>query len=355
MSHTQVMAITRGQWASRTPDDHWQGHTVRCAVQAEVPAGWQSFQGGEAEALQARLENAVAPMHGRLSNEVAGAHGPLALLEWLHDRLADQGVPNLRRVAVEMSPDQGADSNAHREVFAWRRYRLRCAHFLPHVPIGHKCGRLHGHDFEVVVHAKAQSGRDAYADIDEAWAPLHFKLNYQKLNDIEGLQNPTSEVLSSWIWDALQGSLDGLAWVTVFETASCGANFNGHEHRIWKELSFDSATQFRSAPPAHPASRVHGHTYQLRLHLKGPLDEVLGWTVDFGDVKKQFAAQFAALDHQPLHELCPEGDGGVMFWVQRIASEALSVLPQLERVTLLEGPFVGANWSRDGDFLPLPL
>jgi hypothetical protein len=53
--------------------------------------------------------------------------------------------------------------------------------------------------------------------------------------------------------------------------------------------------------------------------------------------------------------LCPEGDGGVMFWVQRIASEALSVLPQLERVTLLEGPFVGANWSRDGDFLPLPL
>ena len=355
MSMTQAMAITRGQWASQTSDGQWQGHAVRCAVQAEIPVGWASFPGGEIEALQLQLENAVSPLHGRVSNEVIGDTGPIALLSWLHGKLADQRVPNIRRVAIEMSPDQGADSNGQGDFFAWRRYRLRCAHFLPHVPLGHKCGRLHGHDFEVVVHAKAPAGVDPFARIDEAWAPLHFKLNYQKLNDIEGLRNPTSEVLSGWIWRELQNVLDGLAWVTVFETASCGANFDGQTHRIWKELSFDSATQLTRAPSTHPASRVHGHTYNLRLHLKGPLDEVMGWTIDFGDVKKQFASQFAALDHQPLHELCPEGDGGAMFWVQKIASEALATLTPLERVTLLEGPSGGALWSIDEDFLPLPL
>lgn len=354
MSHIHALAMTRGQWASRLPEGIWQGHAVRCAVQADLPVGWHSFPGGEVEALHTQLESAVAPLHGQLTNEVIGHTGPTALLRWVHDQLNAQ-VPNIQRVAIEMSPEHGADGNARGEIFAWRRYRLRCAHYLPHVPLGHKCGRLHGHDFEVVVHTRVEAGVDAYARLDAAWAPLHFKLNYQRLNDIEGLGNPTSEVLSSWIWQALAGSLEGLSWVTVFETASCGANYDGVSHRIWKELSFDSATQLTRAPLTHPASRVHGHTYQLRLHLKGDLDQVMGWTIDFGDVKKQFAAQFAALDHQPLHDIFPEGDGGAVCWVRRIAEEATDALTHLERVTLLEGPTGGAHWSVSGDFLPLPL
>ena len=63
-----------------------------------------------------------------------------------------------------------------------------------------------------------------YDHLDEVWAPLHFELNYRCLNDIAGLQNPTSENISAWLWDRLKPVLPELSWVTVYETGSSGAN-----------------------------------------------------------------------------------------------------------------------------------
>ena len=355
MSSVHTIAMCEGQWAQRTASGDWRGYAARCGVLAPVSDGLAPFAGAEFELLEQRLAACIAPVHGRLMDEVTGAHDEIGLVRWLREGWDQRGEPAVQRLAVSLTRDRGADMNAAGEVFAWRRYRLRCAHFLPHVPMGHKCGRLHGHDFEVIVHTRVQTGEDGFSKLDEAWAPLHFALNYRKLNEIKGLENPTSENMSAWIWAQLGGALPGLAWVTVFETQSCGANFDGRNYRIWKEFTFDSATQWLRAPAEHPAARVHGHTYTLRLHLKGPIDELLGWTQDFGDVKRAFAPQFDQLDHQPLHELAPELDGGSKAWAAHIALRAHATIPALERVTLLEGPNGGAMWLSQDEFLPLPL
>src|SRR5262249_20638156 len=189
----------------------------------------------------------------------------------------------------------------------WRRYVFQSAHRLPNVPPGHKCGRMHGHGFEVILHANQDLGaRDLGVDydyLDELWASIHAEFDQRCLNDIPGLENPTSELISSWIWRRLKPQLPELSWVTVYETAWCGAHFDGNRYRIWKELTLDSSVRLERAPEDDPRRCVHGHTYLLRLHLDAPLDEVLGWTIDFGDVKEVFTPVFQQIDHQPLYEL----------------------------------------------------
>jgi 6-pyruvoyltetrahydropterin/6-carboxytetrahydropterin synthase len=204
---------------------------------------------------------------------------------------------------------------------------------------------MHGHGFEVVLHADASmAGARAlnHDDIDTAWAPLQALLDHACLNDLPGLANPTSEVLSGWIWARLQPQLPALSSVTVYETASCGAIFDGQRYRVWKELTLDSAVQVRRAPESSALRRLHGHTYTLRLHLTAPLDDVLGWTIDFGDVKSLFEPIFLQLDHQPLHEIADLADGDSASVARWIFERARGQLPQLDRVDLLETEGCGA-------------
>lgn len=212
---------------------------------------------------------------------------------------------------------------------------------------------MHGHGFEVILHANADLGeRDLaidYDHLDEVWAPLHFELNYRCLNDIAGLQNPTSENISAWLWARLKPALPELSWVTVYETGSSGANFNGQSYRIWKEMTLDSAVRMRHAPGGHPLAGIHGHTFTLRLHLAAPLDQVMGWTVDFGDVKTLFNPIFKRLDHHPLFDNANlqglhDGDAAsIAAWVLR---EGGGALPQIDRVDVYETRGSGAIVSR---------
>jgi 6-pyruvoyltetrahydropterin/6-carboxytetrahydropterin synthase len=213
---------------------------------------------------------------------------------------------------------------------------------------------MHGHGFEAVVHANRDLGGGP-SDIDDdrldaVWTPLRQRLDHACLNDIAGLQNPTSELLSSWLWEQMKPQLPELSWITVYETGSCGANFDGQRYRIWKDLNLDSSLQLRRAPDASPLRRIHGHTYTLRLHLCAPLDQVMGWTVDFGDVKEIFNPIFEALDHQPLHEIADLADcdsASIAAWV---LDRARDRLPQLDRVDLYEtrgcGAIVSAGYAK---------
>ena len=96
------------------------------------------------------------------------------------------------------------------EIF--KEFTFEAAHRLPNVAPGHKCARLHGHSFQVSVHltgpVDAHQGwvRD-FNDISGAMAPLLGMLDHYYLNEIDGLDNPTSEVIAAWIWDRLQPSL----------------------------------------------------------------------------------------------------------------------------------------------------
>ena len=161
--------------------------------------------------------------------------------------------------------------------------------------------------------------------------------------------------LSSWFWQQLKPALPELSWITVYETGSCGANFDGTQYRIWKDFSLDSALQLKHAPQGSALRRVHGHTYTLRLHLCAPLDALLGWTLDFGDVKALFDPIFKALDHHPLHERADLADCDTATLAQWILQTARTQLPALDRVDLYETRGCGATAlaATQGPALPL--
>jgi 6-pyruvoyltetrahydropterin/6-carboxytetrahydropterin synthase len=111
------------------------------------------------------------------------------------------------------------------EVF--REYTFEAAHRLTALPEGHKCGRLHGHSFVVQLHCRgpmdeAKGWLVDFYDIDKAFAPCFERLDHHYLNEIEGLENPTSEIIARWIWDRVKPSLPQLARVVVKETCDSG-------------------------------------------------------------------------------------------------------------------------------------
>ena len=332
------------------------GHSFLATVRCALPSGWARFPGGEVDRLRSDLETAIAQLDYRLLNEQVQQPTDENLARWVRDHL---DVPGVEQIGIQSTAHEGVDLDLAGHAHVWRRYIFQSAHRLPNVPMGHKCGRMHGHGFEVIVHANQDvGGRDLSIDydrLDEVWAPLHQQLNFACLNDLQGLHNPTSEMLSSWFWERIKTELPELSWITVFETGSCGANFDGKNYRIWKDLTLDSALQLKRAPDGSALRRIHGHTYTLRLHLSAPLDQVMGWTVDFGDVKEIFNPIFKALDHQPLHEIAELADCDTASIAEWILKTARAQLPQLDRVDLFETRGCGAIVSTDGQGPALPV
>jgi 6-pyruvoyltetrahydropterin/6-carboxytetrahydropterin synthase len=116
------------------------------------------------------------------------------------------------------------------EIF--REFTFEAAHELPHVPEGHKCRRLHGHSYRLVVAVEGDIEPESgwvmdFGEIKEQVAPVTSELDHHYLNKIDGLENPTSETLSRWIWDRLSPVLPGLSSVTVRETAATGCVYRG--------------------------------------------------------------------------------------------------------------------------------
>jgi len=330
------------------PCRNLHGHSFQATVFAELPSNWLPYAGAGVTVLRRRMEEVLSELTYANLNKIIDQPTDENIARWIKQRL---GVPGIDRIAIQSTPHQGVDLDRDGIAHVWRRYRFQSAHRLPHVPMGHKCGRMHGHGFEAIVHANQDLGSRPlsidYDHLDSVWAPLHGELNYRCLNEIEGLSNPTSEVISSWLWGRIQPALPELSWITVFETGSCGANFDGKNYRIWKEFTLDSAVQIKGAPAGTAESRIHGHTFTLRLHLSAPLDTVLGWTIDFGDVKSVFDPIFKALDHQPLHEIAALVDSDTTSIAQWIFKTTKEQLPQLVRVDLYETPGCGAIVAQD--------
>jgi 6-pyruvoyltetrahydropterin/6-carboxytetrahydropterin synthase len=113
-----------------------------------------------------------------------------------------------------------------------KEFRFESAHRLPNVPAGHKCARLHGHSFvcEVTVRGAVnpQTGWFIdYGDIAAAYEPLRLQLDHYYLNEIDGLENATSENLARWIWERLEGRLPGLYRITIRETCTTRCDYYG--------------------------------------------------------------------------------------------------------------------------------
>ena len=118
----------------------------------------------------------------------------------------------------------------------YKQFTFEAAHRLPNVPDGHKCARLHGHSFRCTIHVKGDVGQDSgwimdYADISQAYKAVHQQLDHYYLNEIEGLENPTSEVIAKWIWRKLEQLLPGLSKLEINETCNSGCIYDGSDEQ----------------------------------------------------------------------------------------------------------------------------
>jgi len=134
--------------------------------------------------------------------------------------------------AVQARRGGGIEGMRSMEIF--REFGFEAAHRLPNVPEGHKCARLHGHSFRVAVHVRGDVDPRLgwvmdFAEIKAACKPLIARLDHYYLNEIEGLENPTSEVLARWIWARLKPSLPALSRIVVRETCTSGCSYSGED------------------------------------------------------------------------------------------------------------------------------
>ena len=115
----------------------------------------------------------------------------------------------------------------------FKEFRFEAAHKIPNVPSEHKCARLHGHSFKVRITVTGEVDEKSgwvmdFADIKTSVRPILKQLDHYYLNEIRGLENPTSENIARWIWNKLIGSLPQLYEVEIHETCTSGCIYNGH-------------------------------------------------------------------------------------------------------------------------------
>jgi 6-pyruvoyltetrahydropterin/6-carboxytetrahydropterin synthase len=116
------------------------------------------------------------------------------------------------------------------EIF--KEFTIEAAHWLPHVPEGHKCRRMHGHSFRIQVCVEGPVEGHLgwvmdFADIKAAFEAIEDQIDHRCLNDVDGLENPTSENLARWIWARLRVALPNLSKVVVRETCTSGCVYQG--------------------------------------------------------------------------------------------------------------------------------
>jgi len=113
-----------------------------------------------------------------------------------------------------------------------KTFQFEAAHLLPTLPPSHKCRRLHGHSFEAELVVAGECDPKLgwlmdYADISDAFKPVWGQLDHRYLNEIPGLENPTSENIAVWIWERVKPTLPLLIEVVVAETCTARCVYRG--------------------------------------------------------------------------------------------------------------------------------
>jgi 6-pyruvoyltetrahydropterin/6-carboxytetrahydropterin synthase len=114
----------------------------------------------------------------------------------------------------------------------YKRFSIEAAHWLPRVPEGHKCGRLHGHSFHIEIHVEGPVDAELgwvedFATVKTAFKGVEDRIDHRCLNEVAGLENPTSENLARWLWRELKPSLPQLSSIVVEETCTSGCVYRG--------------------------------------------------------------------------------------------------------------------------------
>src|ERR1700674_4092104 len=102
---------------------------------------------------------------------------------------------------------------------------MRCEPAIE-VPAGHKCGKMHGHRYEIRLEITGLVGATGwivdFADVKQITDPVVMRLDHATLKEIEGLENPTCELIAVWLADNLTPQFPGLSRIEVRETSRAG-------------------------------------------------------------------------------------------------------------------------------------
>lgn len=114
----------------------------------------------------------------------------------------------------------------------YKQFTFDSAHFLPGVPEGHKCRNLHGHTYSFTVFIEGNLEEEQgwvidYAELKKNIQPVIDLVDHQLLNNIPGLENPTSELISIWLWDKIKSIIPGLSKIELKETPTSGVIYEG--------------------------------------------------------------------------------------------------------------------------------
>ena len=200
--------------------------------------------------LQSQLDHS-------LLNDIIDHPSDVNIVNYIYDKLNSLDIQS---VVLTSAYDRGVYRDRH-NLSAWQTYQFESAHKLPNVPEYHKCGRMHGHSFFTTLYTPLKTSDESMDTdlLDNAWQPIKEKVNFKCLNNIEGLENPTSENLAAWIWHCINNSGTTISRVEVLETPTSGCSYTGNQHTAWKDFSLDCALNAGSG-----MDTLFGHTFHVR-------------------------------------------------------------------------------------------
>ncbi len=113
-----------------------------------------------------------------------------------------------------------------------KEFHFEAAHALPSLPAGHKCRSIHGHSFKIIITVEGEVDPEIgwiydHKNISDAMKPLIDAVDHQLLNEVEGLEKPTIELMCAWFWRRLEKKLPGLVEITLHETPFASCSFRG--------------------------------------------------------------------------------------------------------------------------------
>jgi 6-pyruvoyltetrahydropterin/6-carboxytetrahydropterin synthase len=186
--------------------------------------------GGPCIARQINLFLARRRKRAFLSGTLAGDTSGARLGGRSRARPVGQAAVVILCLRIRMRSESAADEESRMRSRITKAFTFSAAHWLPHVPAGHKCGQLHGHSYRVILGLEGELDPQLgwVVDFGEVLAkvqPLRERLDHSCLNEIEGLENSTAEILAAWIFHQLESVLPLLTDVTVEETPSSSAHY----------------------------------------------------------------------------------------------------------------------------------
>lgn len=114
----------------------------------------------------------------------------------------------------------------------FKEFTFDSAHSLPNVPDGHKCKAIHGHTYHLKVFIEGELDAHLgwvmdFAVVKKAIKPVIDKIDHKYMNEIEGLENPTCEMIAKWLWDQIKPEIPKMIRVELHETPTSGVVYEG--------------------------------------------------------------------------------------------------------------------------------